>query len=96
MPLHHAIGVCIVIHLLVVFISSDHPAEFVAFVSGIPLHPTHPEPSSVEDDFRSVVTQPNIVTCDVPVLPDAIGNIGTNVNLAIAAPDPRSFCIGVI
>jgi hypothetical protein len=64
-------------------------------VSGIPFDSTHPEGGSVEDDFSSVVAQPDVVTRYLPVLPDSIGNIGTNVNFAIAAPDPRSFCIRI-
>ncbi len=96
MPLHHSISKSIIIHVFVIFIRTNHLAQFVAILLGIPLNATHPKDSGIQDNFSTTIAHPFIIFSCLPIKPRTVGNIRTDVNLAIAAPNPDILGIRIV
>src|SRR4030095_3941207 len=91
-PCHH-IRKGIVVYVLVVFIWSYNPAD-MAVTARLRLGAARPEPARLEEDLGASAQQELFVSGCLPVLPDCVDNVRSNVLFLLAAQDFDNAIIG--
>src|SRR5476649_1223289 len=83
-PPSHDIGEGVVVDVLMILVGSDHAADMAVTV-GLRLNATGPEPARLEQDLRAGVAKERFISGGLPVLPDGVGDVGTDVLLLLSA-----------